>query len=77
VQGSGVKFSVDDRGSKAGFIKIRADDVLVQTTSSVANQKCNLELLDFLAHALALRRSSLSVRRPAWLAGPLRCASMP
>lgn len=62
LQGSGVKFAVDDRGSRAGFIKIRTDDVMVQTTSSVANPKCNAELLDFLSQSLALRRSNLSVR---------------
>lgn len=62
VQGSGVKFTVDDRGNKAGFIKVRIDDVMVQMTSSAANEKCNAELLDFLAQALALRRSNLAVR---------------
>eukprot|EP00892_Ulva_mutabilis_P009543 jgi/Ulvmu1/6961/UM033_0018.1 len=59
--GAGVRFSVDDRGSEAGFIKIRTDDVLVQTISSVANDKCNEELLDFLAKAMLLRRSTLAV----------------
>lgn len=65
MQGSGVKFTVDDRGNKAGFIKVRTDDVMVQTTRSVANDQCNSELLDFLAQSLALRRSVLSVRFPA------------
>jgi hypothetical protein len=64
TQGSGVKFTVDDRGSKAGFIKIRTEDVMVQMTSSVANERCNTELLDFLAHSLALRRSNLAVSVP-------------
>jgi hypothetical protein len=64
LQGSGVKFTVDDRGNKAGFIKIRTEDVMVQMTSSVANEKCNAELLDFLAQSLALRRSNLAVRPP-------------
>ena len=62
MQGAGVKFAVDDRGNKAGFIKVRTDDVMVQMTSSVANDKCNTELLDFLAQSLALRRSNLAVR---------------
>lgn len=59
--GAGVRFSVDDRGAAAGFVKVRTEDVLVQTVSSVANDKCNAELLDFLAKAMLLRRASLSV----------------
>ena len=63
-EGAGVKIDVTDRGESVGIIAIRPDDVLVQTVSSVANEKCNAELLEFFAKALAIRRSTLSVRDP-------------
>lgn len=61
-EGAGVKLDIIDRGTQVGIVSIRPDDVLLQTRSSAANEKCNLEVLDFLAKALAVRRSSLSVR---------------
>lgn len=60
--GAGVRVDIDDRAAEAAIIAIRADDVLVATAASVANEKCNAELLDFFARALAVRRSTLSVR---------------
>lgn len=61
AEGAGARFTIDDRGAQTGFIKVRADDVLAQTVSSVANETCNGELLDFLAKAMLLRRGTLSV----------------
>lgn len=61
ADGAGARFSIDDRGAQTGFIKVRPDDVLAQTVSSAANDSCNGELLDFLAKAMLLRRSTLSV----------------
>jgi hypothetical protein len=62
-EGAGVKLDLIDRGAEVGIVSIRPDDVLLQTRSSVANEKCNSEVLDFLAKALAVRRSTLSVWR--------------
>ena len=59
--GAGVRLEIADRGTAAGIVSIRPDDVLLQTRSSVANEKCNEEILEWLARALALRRSTLSV----------------
>lgn len=60
--GAGVRLEIADRGTAAGIVSIRPDDVLLQTRSSVANEKCNEEVLEWLSRALALRRSTLSVR---------------
>jgi hypothetical protein len=62
-EGAGAKLDLIDRGAEVGIVSIRPDDVLLQTRSSVANEKCNSEVLDFLAKALAVRRSTLSVWR--------------
>jgi hypothetical protein len=68
--GAGVRVVVDDRGAEVGLVSLRTDDVLVQTVSSVAQDKCNTELLDFLAKALAVRRSTLTVRPSLLDVGP-------
>lgn len=60
--GAGVILDLTDRASATGLVKIRPDVVLAASSASVANPKCNDELLDFLARALAVRRSTLAVR---------------
>lgn len=59
--GAGLVIDAEDKGERPGIVKVRPDVVRVQLTTSLANDKCNVELLDFLSRALATRRSALSV----------------
>ena len=60
--GAGIVIEVEDKCDRIGIINIKPEVVRVQITTSVANVKCNEELTDFLATALAVRLSALSVR---------------
>ena len=71
--GAGVHVDVVDRGDSTGIIAVRPQEVRVQAMASVANEKCNAELLEFLAKALALRRSTLSVRSLCCVVALLHC----